>query len=120
MPVKHPPKSKSKRRAAPAPSRPRVQRPAPAPAPPAETEVGIEVEVPMPPGSLSQKERALFKLGLILGIGKEPEVRAYVLRAMESGWTRQDIDHARRLARWAFPCDTVETTTTWVEETLDR
>ena len=49
-------------------------------------------------GSLSERERRLVKLGIAVGVGTEGGVHSAVRHALAGGCSRQDIEHAVRLA----------------------
>ncbi len=49
-------------------------------------------------GSLSERERRLVKLGIAVGLGTEGGVHSAVRHALAGGCSREDIEHAVRLA----------------------
>lgn len=69
---------------------------------------------------LSQKDRTFFRLAIAIGMGAEPEVRAHTRRALEAGWTVEEIAYAARLAAKSFASSEVFTAAMWVEEVLKK
>jgi alkylhydroperoxidase/carboxymuconolactone decarboxylase family protein YurZ len=69
---------------------------------------------------LSQKDRTFFRLAIAIGMGSEPEVRAHTRRAIEAGWTVEEITYAARLAAKSFASSEVFTAAMWVEEALKK
>jgi 4-carboxymuconolactone decarboxylase len=49
-------------------------------------------------GSLSERERRLVKLGIAIGVGTEGGVHSAVRHALRGGCSREDVEHAVRLA----------------------
>jgi len=49
-------------------------------------------------GSLSERERRLVKLGIAIGVGTEGGVHSAVRHALGGGCSREDVEHAVRLA----------------------
>ena len=49
-------------------------------------------------GPLSERERKLVKLGIAIGVGTEGGVHSAVRHALGGGCSREDIEHAVRLA----------------------
>jgi 4-carboxymuconolactone decarboxylase len=49
-------------------------------------------------GSLSERERRLVKLGIAIGVGTEGGVHSAVRHARRGGCSREDVEHAVRLA----------------------
>lgn len=49
-------------------------------------------------GSLSERERRLVKLGIAIGVGTEGGVHSAVRHAIGGGCSREDLEHAARLA----------------------
>lgn len=49
-------------------------------------------------GSLSERERRLVKLGIAIGVATEGGVHSAVRHALRGGCSREDVEHAVRLA----------------------
>jgi 4-carboxymuconolactone decarboxylase len=49
-------------------------------------------------GSLSERERRLVKLGIAIGVGTQGGVHSAVRAALRGGCSRDDVEHAVRLA----------------------
>jgi alkylhydroperoxidase/carboxymuconolactone decarboxylase family protein YurZ len=49
-------------------------------------------------GSLSERDRRLVKLGIAIGVGAEGGVHSAVRQALAGGCSREDVEHAVRLA----------------------
>lgn len=69
-------------------------------------------------GPLDEKNRALVKLALVVGAGKEGTVHAHVRKALESGLNADEIRHAVLLAIPTLGFPSTMVALTWVEDVL--
>ena len=67
-------------------------------------------------GSLSERERRLVKLGIAVGVGTEGGVHSAVRHALAGGCSREDIEHAVRLAITTIGWPRAMAALSWVED----
>lgn len=65
---------------------------------------------------LTQKERALIRLSLALGVCLKAQLLHYVERALEAGWTEAEIGDAAQVVMDTFSQPEVLTAARWVLE----
>ncbi len=79
--------------------------------------VSFGTSVP-PEAPLTQKDRALFRLGVAFGAHREAEVRAFTRNVLEAGWTPEELRYAVQVATQSFAAPQMLTAAMWVEEAL--
>src|SRR6266513_2330804 len=67
-------------------------------------------------GPLSERERRLVKLGIAIGVGTEGGVHSAVRHALAHGCSRQDVDHAVRLAITTIGWPRAMAALSWVDD----
>ncbi len=69
-------------------------------------------------GPLSERERRLVRLGVAMGQQSEHAVRAQVQRALEEGFTADEVRHAALLALTTAGFAAMIAALAWIEEEL--
>lgn len=69
-------------------------------------------------GPLPAKTRALAKLALAIGAGLEGAVHSHTRRAVESGWSADEIRHVALLATTTIGFPGMMATLSWVDDVL--
>ncbi len=67
-------------------------------------------------GSLSERERRLVKLGIAIGVGTEGGVHSAVRHALGGGCSREDVEHAVRLAITTIGWPRAMAALSWVDD----
>lgn len=67
-------------------------------------------------GSLSERERRLVKLGIAIGVGTEGGVHSAVRHALRGGCSREDVEHAVRLAITTIGWPRAMAALSWIED----
>jgi alkylhydroperoxidase/carboxymuconolactone decarboxylase family protein YurZ len=67
-------------------------------------------------GSLSERERRLVKLGIAIGVGTEGGVHSAVRHALRGGCSREDVEHAVRLAITTIGWPRAMAALSWVDD----
>lgn len=67
-------------------------------------------------GSLSERERRLVKLGIAIGVGTEGGVHSAVRHALRGGCSREDVEHAVRLAITTIGFPRAMAALSWVDD----
>jgi alkylhydroperoxidase/carboxymuconolactone decarboxylase family protein YurZ len=67
-------------------------------------------------GSLSERERRLVKLGIAIGVGTEGGVHSAVRHAIAGGCSRDDVEHAVRLAITTIGWPRAMAALSWVDD----
>ncbi len=67
-------------------------------------------------GPLPERERRLVKLGIAIGVGTEGGVHSAVRHALAGGCTRDDIEHAVRLAITTIGWQRAMAALSWVND----
>jgi 4-carboxymuconolactone decarboxylase len=71
-------------------------------------------------GSLSERERRLVKLGIAIGVGTEGGVHSAVRHAVTGGCSREDMEHAVRLAITTIGWPRAMAALSWVNDDRDE
>jgi len=69
-------------------------------------------------GSLSERERRLVKLGIAIGVGTEGGVHSAVRHAVAGPCSREDVEHAVRLAITTIGWPRAMAAQSWVDEAV--
>jgi alkylhydroperoxidase/carboxymuconolactone decarboxylase family protein YurZ len=67
-------------------------------------------------GTLSERERRLVKLGIAIGVGTEGGVHSAVRHALVAGCSRDDVEHAVRLAITTIGWPRAMAALSWVDD----
>jgi 4-carboxymuconolactone decarboxylase len=67
-------------------------------------------------GTLSERERRLVKLGIAIGAGTEGGVHSAVRHALRGGCSREDVEHAVRLAITTIGWPRAMAALSWIED----
>ncbi len=67
-------------------------------------------------GTLSERERRLVKLGIAIGAGTEGGVHSAVRLALRAGCSREDVEHAVRLAITTIGWPRALAAASWVDD----
>jgi alkylhydroperoxidase/carboxymuconolactone decarboxylase family protein YurZ len=67
-------------------------------------------------GSLSERERRLVKLGIAIGAGTEGGVHSAVRHALRGGCSREDVEHAVRLAITTVGWPRAMAASSWIDD----
>jgi alkylhydroperoxidase/carboxymuconolactone decarboxylase family protein YurZ len=71
-------------------------------------------------GSLSERERRLVKLGIAIGVGTEGGVHSAVRHALRGGCSREDVEHAVRLAITTIGWPRAMAALSWIEDRAEE
>lgn len=71
-------------------------------------------------GPLDEKMRALVKLGVCVGAGRESAVKSHVHRSLELGLTREEIEHALVLGMNSIGFPATVAAWQWAQEALSH
>ncbi|SFR44878.1 Uncharacterized conserved protein YurZ, alkylhydroperoxidase/carboxymuconolactone decarboxylase family [Marinobacter gudaonensis] len=71
-------------------------------------------------GPLDEKSRALVKLGVCVGAGRESALKSHVHRSLELGLTREEIEHALVLGMNAIGFPATVAAWQWAQEALSQ
>ncbi|WP_397546346.1 carboxymuconolactone decarboxylase family protein [Rhodothermus marinus] len=71
-------------------------------------------------GPLSEREVALVKLGMSIGLRHEGAVHAHTRRALETGLTPEELRHAVLLGVTTIGFPSTMAALSWVEDVLQR
>jgi len=71
-------------------------------------------------GPLDTKTRALVKLGLAIGAGREGAVHSHTRRALEAGCAPDEVRHVVLLATTTMGFPSMMAALSWVEDVLSR
>lgn len=67
-------------------------------------------------GPLTERERRLVKLGIAIGVGTEGGVHSAVRHALLGGCSRDDVEHAVRLAITTIGWPRAMAALSWIED----
>jgi len=71
-------------------------------------------------GPLDEKMRALVKLGVCVGAGRESALKSHVHRSLELGLTREEIEHALVLGMNSVGFPATVAAWQWAQEALNQ
>lgn len=71
-------------------------------------------------GPLDEKSRALVKLGVCVGAGRESALKSHIRRSLELGLTREEIEHALVLGMNSIGFPATVAAWQWAQEALDQ
>jgi AhpD family alkylhydroperoxidase len=71
-------------------------------------------------GPLDEKTGEMVKLGIAIGLGSEGAVRSHARRALKSGATAEELQHAVRLAMTTAGFPAMIAPMKWVETVIKR
>ena len=71
-------------------------------------------------GTLDEKTKRFFKLGVAIGLASEGGVRSHVRRALEEGASRDEVRHAVLLSLTTIGFPAMIAATKWAEEVIAK
>ena len=71
-------------------------------------------------GPLDEKMRALVKLGVCVGAGRESALKSHIRRSLELGLTREEIEHALVLGMNSIGFPATVAAWQWAHEALSQ